>query len=141
MAQMISEVIDLGVKRILPYFVLFALIGFVVNKAVPAQVIIGLFSGENWYSVPLAAAIGLPLYVTGASTVPLLQVLVNAGASHGSVLAFLITGPATSAGVIAGIATIMKRRAILLYTSMILIGAVVSGYVYDVILRVAGVGH
>jgi uncharacterized membrane protein YraQ (UPF0718 family) len=95
-----------------------------------------LFNGNNWYAVPLAALIGLPLYVTGSSALPLLQVLMGAGASQGSVLAFLITGPATSVGVIAGIATIMKKRAIALYVVIILVGGIVSGYAYDAVLRV-----
>jgi len=135
MKDLLQEVIDLGLKRILPYFAAFAAIGFFVNKLVPAEWIIALFSGSHWYAVPLAAAVGLPLYVTGASALPLLQVLTGAGASQGAVLAFLITGPATSVGVIAGISTIMKRRAIALYVAIILFGGIVAGYAYDAALR------
>jgi uncharacterized membrane protein YraQ (UPF0718 family) len=132
---MLREAYDVGIKKVLPLFSLFAAIGFFVNRLVPAAAITALFSGSHWYAVPLAAVIGLPLYVTGASALPLLQVLLSAGASHGAVLAFLITGPATSVGAVAGIATIMQRRAIALYVAIILLGGIIAGYGYDLVLR------
>jgi uncharacterized membrane protein YraQ (UPF0718 family) len=49
-------------------------------------------------------------------------------------LAFLITGPGTSAGVLAGIATIMKKRAIALYVAFLLAGAILLGYAFDLVL-------
>lgn len=49
-------------------------------------------------------------------------------------LAFQITGPGTSAGVLAGVATILKRRAIVYYVACLLVGAVVLGYLYDLLL-------
>jgi len=133
--EMLQVIYDIGVKKILVYFSLFAAIGFFVNRLVPAELIMALFNGSHWYAVPLAALIGLPLYVTGASALPLLQVLLNAGASSGAVLAFLITGPATSVGVIAGISTIMKQKAIALYVAIILVGGIIAGYAYDLVLR------
>lgn len=75
--------------------------------------------------------VGVPLYVTGPSSLPVINALMTGGASGGAMLAFLITGPGTSAGVIAGIAMIMKRKAILLYVSFLVIGAILSGYLYD----------
>jgi uncharacterized membrane protein YraQ (UPF0718 family) len=49
-------------------------------------------------------------------------------------LAFMITGPGTSAGVLAGIATIMKKRALALYAAYLLVGAVLLGYAYELIV-------
>jgi uncharacterized membrane protein YraQ (UPF0718 family) len=46
----------------------------------------------------------------------------------------MITGPGTSAGVIAGIATIMKKRALALYGAYLLVFAIVLGYLYDFLL-------
>jgi uncharacterized membrane protein YraQ (UPF0718 family) len=95
-----------------------------------------LFSSENIFAVPLAAAIGLPLYVTTESAVPLIKALTDAGASGGATLAFMITGQATSAWVIAGLVTFMKRRAITLYLAFIIIGGVSLGYIYDFYLLI-----
>lgn len=95
-----------------------------------------LFSGNHFYAIPLASLIGIPLYISDATIVPLLSVLKDAGASQGALLAFMISGPATSLGVIGGLNVIMKRKAILLYLSFILFGSIILGYAFDVILSV-----
>lgn len=129
--------IDIGVKQILLYFTIFAVIGYLINHFVPSTIITGLFNAKNIFAVPLAAVIGLPLYVTGASSIPLIKTLMDGGASGGAMLAFMITGPGTSAGVIAGIGTIMKKRAIALYVTFLLVGAVLLGYLYDAFLFIS----
>ena len=58
----------------------------------------------------------------------------QSGAGTGALLAFMITGPGTSAGVIAGIATIMKRKAIVLYLAFVLAGAIATGYIAEFII-------
>jgi uncharacterized membrane protein YraQ (UPF0718 family) len=59
--------------------------------------------------------------------------MLESGASEGTKLAFMITGSATSAWVIAGLATFMKKRAIILYVLFVLVGGVMSGYLFDFI--------
>ena len=48
-------------------------------------------------------------------------------------LAFLITGPGTSAWVIVGIAAFMRRRAIALYVGFLLVFGIALGYLYDLL--------
>lgn len=128
--------IDLGIVKVLPLFILFVVIAYLVKEYVPTEWIVTLFSGEHFYSIPLAALIGLPMYVSDATVMPLLQVLRDAGASDGAILAYMISGPATSIGVIGGLSVIMKRRAIFLYVAIILIGAILLGYGYDLVLTI-----
>lgn len=129
-----ESLINLGLKQILLYFSIFVAIGFLINRLVPASIITSLFGAKNILAVPLAALIGLPIYVNGESAIPLIKALMAGGASGGTMLAFMITGPGTSAGVLAGIATIMKRRAIILYTLFLLLGGIGLGYLYDLLL-------
>lgn len=123
------------VKRIVPFFTLFAFLAYIVEMYVPTQWIISLYGGEHFYAVPLAALIGLPLYVSSASALPLLERLMSAGASHGSILAFMIAGPGTSIAVISGLSIIMRKKAIALYILFIFVGAILSGYLYDFFLH------
>ena len=126
--------INLGLKQIIPNFALFVAIGFLVNYFVPTSWITALFSGKNIFAVPLAALIGLPLYLNGESALPLIKALMDGGASGGAMLAFLITGPGTSAWVIAGIAMFMKKRIIGLYVGYLLAGGILLGHLYDLLL-------
>ena len=106
--QVLKAAFGISVRKILPLFALFAGIGYLINQFIPAAWISALFGSHNLFSIPLAAVVGLPLYVNGDSSIPLLQSLMNSGVSGGAMVAFMITGPGTSAGVLAGIATIMK---------------------------------
>ena len=64
----------------------------------------------------------------------MIQSLLQSGASEGAMLAFIITGSATSAWVIAGLSTFMKKRVVGLYVAYIIVGGILSGYMYDSIL-------
>ncbi|MBI2342648.1 MAG: permease [Deltaproteobacteria bacterium] len=134
LAQFASGFYQIGVKIILPYFCLFAFLSFFVERFVPNEWIVAAFGAKHFYSVPIAAIVGLPLYVGSTAALPLIQTLMKAGASPGSLLAFLITGPGTSIAVMAGLGIIIKRRAVAMYLLFILAGAVISGYVYDLCL-------
>ena len=117
---------------------MFAGIGYLINQFIPTTWISALFGSHNLFAIPMAAVVGLPLYVNGDSSIPLLQSLMQSGVSGGAMLAFMITGPGTSAGVLAGIATIMKKKAIALYMAYLLAGAIAMGYAYQLILTLIG---
>ena len=129
--ELLRSFVDLGLRQILLNFCLFVGIGYLVNAFVPSSIISALLGANNGWAVPLATVIGLPLYLTTESGIPIIQTMLRSGASEGAMLAFLIAGSATSAWVIAGLTTFMKRRALALYLGFILLGAVVSGYLYE----------
>ena len=125
------ELVNLGLKQILLYFSIFVAVGFLINHFVPASIVSGLFGNNSIFAVPLASVIGLPLYVTTESAAPIIQTMIASGSSEGAMMAFIITGSATSAWVIAGLSTFLKKRAIALYVAFILAGGILSGYIYN----------
>jgi len=131
--EFIKEFYNIGIKKILLYFIIFIAIGRIVELFIPKEWIMSLFSGNKSYSITLAATIGLPLYLSDASAIPLLKSFINAGAGEGAVLAFMIAGKATGVPVIAGISTFMKKRALMFYVIFVYVGAIVSGYLYQFI--------
>ncbi len=130
----LRELFETGFKKILLAFVIFIAIGKVVEMMIPKEWIMLLFSDEKTYSIPLSATLGLPLYVSGSAALPLMKSFLNAGAGEGAMMAFLITGKATGVPVIAGMATILKKRAILYYVGFVYLGGILSGYVYEMIV-------
>ncbi|MBS4538991.1 permease [Clostridium sp. D2Q-11] len=133
----IREFINLGIKKVLLYFIIFIAIGRVAELIIPKEWIMSLFSSNRVYSIPLGAIIGLPLYVSGPSALPLMKSFMNSGASSGVLLAFLITGKATGVPVIAGMSTILKKRAILFYVLFVYLGGVIFGYVYQLLMSIS----
>jgi uncharacterized membrane protein YraQ (UPF0718 family) len=129
--RLAKEFVNIGLKKILLYFIIFIAIGRVVEMIIPQSLIMTLFSADKAYSIPLAATIGLPLYLNDSSALPLLKSLINSGAGQGVVLAFIITGKATGVPVIAGMSTFLKKRAMLYYIGVIYIGGILAGYVFQ----------
>lgn len=123
----------MGIKQILLFYSIFITIGFLINYFIPESIVTILFGTKSIFAVPLASLIGLPLYVTTGSGVPIIQSMMESGASAGAMLAFKITGSATSAWVIAGFSTFMKKKAILLYVIYVTLGGLLFGYLYDFI--------
>ena len=134
--ELFKALFDLGIKKVLPFFALFAAIGHMINRFVPAELIMKYLGAGNSFAVPLLSLIGLPLYVNSSSTIPLVKSLIAAGTSQGALLAFMITGPGTSVGVITGLLTIMRKNAVLLYTVLIVTFAIAFGYLFDLVLLV-----
>ena len=80
-------------KRLLIMFLGFAFVGYFLNGLIPASRVAAVFGSGNVYSVPLAATLGLPLYINSAS-LPLIRALLDNGMSQGAALAFMISAQA-----------------------------------------------
>jgi len=121
-------------RRLLVMFFGFAFIGYMLNGLIPAEWVAAVFGAGNVYSIPLAATLGLPLYVNTEASLPLVRALMDSGMSQGAALAFLITGAGTSIGAVAGTLTIARWRVLALVVGTLWFGAVVMGYLYNLII-------
>jgi uncharacterized membrane protein YraQ (UPF0718 family) len=121
-------------KQLMTMFLGFAFIGYFLNGLIPASWVAAMFGGGNMYSIPLAATTGLPLYVNSEASLPLIRSLLDNGMSQGAALAFLIAGAGTSIGAITGALTIARWRVIALVVSILWVGAILSGYAFDLML-------
>jgi uncharacterized protein len=118
-------------KRLLVMFFGFAFIGYFLNGLIPAAWVATVFGAGTSYSVPLAATLGLPLYINTEASLPLVRALIDAGMSQGAALAFLITGAGTSIGAVAGMFTIARWRVIALVVGMLWTGAILTGILFN----------
>jgi uncharacterized membrane protein YraQ (UPF0718 family) len=128
-----KEIYRVG-KQLLVMFFGFAFIGYFLNGLIPARWIAAVFGAGHTYSVPLAATLGLPLYVNSEASLPLVRALLDSGMSPGAAMAFLITGAGTSVGAIAGALTIARWRVIALVVGVLWVGAILAGFGYDALL-------
>jgi len=133
LAKLPKELLQMG-GRLLAMFVGFAFIGFVLNGLIPTAWVSALFGAGKVYGVPLAATIGLPLYVNSEASLPMVRAFLDSGMSQGAVMAFLIAGSGTSIGAIAGALTIAKWRVVGLVVGVLWIGAMVAGFAWNFLL-------
>ena len=77
-------------KSMMPYMVIAMAIGAIVHGFVPADFFAEMASANNPAAVPVAATIGIPLYVRVSTLLPLIGSFIAKGVSIGAVIAFVI---------------------------------------------------
>jgi uncharacterized membrane protein YraQ (UPF0718 family) len=125
-----------GGSQLLVMFLGFAFVGYFLNGLIPPGWVSSIFGGGNLYSIPLAATLGLPLYINAETSLPLIRALMDNGMSQGAALAFMTVGAGTSIGAIAGAMTIARWRVVALVVSLLWVGAILGGYAFDLLLRI-----
>lgn len=122
-----------GSKQLLVMFLGFAFIGYFLNGLIPTEWVAAIFGSGNIFNVPLAATLGLPLYINSEASLPLVRALIDNGMSQGAALAFLISGAGTSIGAITGALTIARWRVVALVVVILWTGAMISGFAFNLI--------
>jgi uncharacterized membrane protein YraQ (UPF0718 family) len=115
-------------------FLGFAFVGYFLNGLIPAGWVAALFGSGKIYSAPLAATLGLPLYINSEASFPLIRALLDAGMSQGAALAFMISGAGTSIGAITGAVIIARWRVVGLVVGVLWAGAILCGLAFDLAL-------
>ena len=101
---------------------------------VPQETIAGVLGGENAFAVPIAALVGLPLYLNEFGALPIVSGLLESGMSPGAAIAFLIAGPVTTIPAMAAVWGVVRPRVFALYVGVGLGGATLLGFLTDLLL-------
>jgi uncharacterized membrane protein YraQ (UPF0718 family) len=81
----------------------------------------------------MAATIGVPLYVCGGGTIPLLISWMESGMSLGAASAFMITGPAMKITNLGAVKIVLGFRNFALYIAFAVIFALCMGFLIDLV--------
>lgn len=84
-----------NVKATGGYFLIGIALSALFQRYVSPDAFASLFGSQRGFGVLMSATIGVPLYVCGGGTIPLLLEWLRHGMSMGAAAAFMITGPAT----------------------------------------------
>ncbi len=117
----------LVVKFMLLAFFLEALI----MRYVPQTWIVSLLGAQNEWAIPFAAVVGIPVYTTNLTALPLIGGLLEQGMDPAAALAFFIAGPTTTLPAMAAVWGLTTQRVFGLYVAFSLLGAILLGYVYS----------
>lgn len=115
------------------YFFLAVILAAMIKILTPPNLMIRIFNGNNFLSVLFATGAGIPFYVCGGASIPLMMELADLGLSKGSVLAFFIAGPVTKVSNLILMYSIFKKQIFLIYLSLGVMGAILAGLIFDMI--------
>lgn len=117
-------------KQVLPYLLLGISIGALIYGFIPTD-LIAQYAGENiWYAIPIAAVIGIPLYIRAEAVIPLSAALVKKGMALGSVMALIIGSAGASLTEVILLKSIFRNQMIFAFLAVILSMAISAGFLY-----------
>ena len=127
-ARQLGRALLVNGLRLAVLFLGFAALGYLVIELVPTHVLVDYLGQNSIWSVPLAAIIGIPVYLNSDASLPMVAAFMAGGMGPGAALAFLVTGAGTSVGAISGMLLIARWKVVLIVIASLWIGAVVLGY-------------
>jgi uncharacterized membrane protein YraQ (UPF0718 family) len=127
--DMVEESWRLG-RWLLLAFLLEALI----TRYVPQVAIAAILGKDNVWAVPLAALIGVPMYISNIGALPVVAGLLAQGMQPGAAIAFLVAGPVTTIPAMTAVWGVTHRRVFALYLTMGLVGATLMGLAANLVL-------
>jgi len=116
-----------------PYLLLGAGIGAFIYGFVPGDLIVSLAGPENPLAIPVAAVIGVPMYIRAETLIPVSAVLLEKGMGIGAVMALIIGGAGASIPEVTLLSAIFEWRLVAAFVATILTVAVLAGVLFQVL--------
>lgn len=126
------ETIEL-MKSVYPYLIIGAAIGSVIHGAVPTEWISSVFGGNQWWLVPVAAIIGIPLYIRLSMMIPMSQILILKGMAVAPVMALMISSAGASLPELTLLQSIFHKRLVIAFVVSVFAMSTISGFLFYVI--------
>ncbi|MDY6985736.1 MAG: permease [Candidatus Thermoplasmatota archaeon] len=121
-------------KQLIPYLLIGAGIGAFIHGFVPEGFFAGFAGADNPFVVPIAAVIGVPMYIRAETLIPIGFALIEKGLSIGAVMALVIGGAGASIPEVALLSAMFKKKLLAVYIITIFGIAVVVGYVFNLLV-------
>jgi hypothetical protein len=123
------------VKSVWIYIVVGVGIGALMHGYAPSDLLDQYAGPGNFFAVPLAVLVGIPLYSNAAGTIPIVSVLIDKGMAMGTALAFMMAVTALSLPEFIILRKVLKPKLIITYASIVGLGVVFTGYLFNFIIR------
>ena len=120
-------------RQLMPYLLIGAGIGAFIHGFVPTEIISRLAGPENPLAIPVAAIIGIPIYIRAETMIPIGMALIEKGMSVGAVLALVIGGAGASIPELTLLSAIFRRKMLSAFVLTILAIALAAGYLANLL--------
>jgi len=118
-------------RSILVFLILGVAVGAAIYGYMPVDFVSKLGGKENPFAIPVAAIIGVPLYIRAETVIPIAVALTQKGMSIGAVLALIIGGAGMSIPEMSMLAGIFKTRLVVVFVSVVFLTAVIAGFCFN----------
>lgn len=122
------------VKSVVIYVIIGISIGAAIHGYVPENFFLKYLGNGEWWSVPLAVILAVPIYANAAGIVPVIQVFVSKGVPLGTAIAFMMATVGLSIPEGTLLKKVMTFKLIAIYFGVVTLFIIISGYLFNLIL-------
>ncbi len=121
-------------RKVLLFLLLGAGIGAFIYGFVPTDFIQKFAGEDNFLAVPIAAVLGIPMYIRTETMIPIASVLVGKGVGLGPMVALIIGGAGASIPEVSLLASIFKKQLVITFLLCIFSVATLTGFAFVLFL-------
>ncbi|MGL4176364.1 MAG: permease, partial [Dermatophilaceae bacterium] len=98
-----------------------------IVRYVPQDWVISALGTADWWSVPAAALVGVPLYLNGVGAIPITEGLLTQGMLPGAAVTFLLAGAITTVPAMVAVRSVVRWGTFGFYVGVGFVGSIVIG--------------
>jgi uncharacterized membrane protein YraQ (UPF0718 family) len=123
------------VRKVWLFVVVGIAVGAGIHGYVPTDALAVHMGRESaWWSVPVVVLMGVPLYSNAAAMAPVLEALVEKGASLGTALAFMMAAVGLSLPETILLRRVLRPRLLAVFVAVVTAAIVLIGYLFNLVL-------
>lgn len=135
--QRLPEVVQSSwetVRGVLLYIVIGISIGAAMHGYVPENFFNQYLGGGEWWTVPLAVIIAVPMYASAAAIVPVIGVFVTKGVPLGTAIAFMMGTIGLSIPEATMLKKVMSVKLMAIFFGVVTLAIIISGFLFNIVL-------
>ena len=121
-------------RPILAYLLIGVALGAGIYGYMPQDFVLKIAGPDNLFAIPVAAVLGIPLYIRAETAIPIGVALMTKGMSIGTVIALVIGGAGMAIPEMTMLASIFRKKLVATIVAVIFLTAVITGYLFNVLL-------
>ncbi len=132
--QFAREEVKTIISRIWIYVLVGIGIGAGLHGFVPEEFFLKYAAAENWFAVPAAVLVGIPLYANATGVIPIVEALIAKGVPIGTALALMMSVAAISLPEMIILRKVLKPKLIATFVGILFVAFILVGYLFNAIL-------
>lgn len=121
-------------RGVVLYLLLGAGIGAFIYEFIPTDLLANFAGANNLWAVPLAAAVGVPMYIRTETMIPIASILIAKGVAPGVMIALILGGAGASIPEVSLLTSIFKKKMVIAFVLCIFFVATVTGYIFNIVM-------
>lgn len=123
-----------SLRPIMGYLLIGVALGAGIYGYMPQDFVLKIAGPDNLFAIPIAAVLGIPLYIRAETAIPIGVALMAKGMSIGTVIALIIGGSGMAIPEMTMLASIFRKKLVAVIVAVIFLTAVIAGYLFNILL-------